>query len=141
MNRNPRKNIGPERIRATVELQRPSAQPAEPPIVPSTPPADPPAEFGRGKPCWPRNEGEIEIPADPPPGAGDPMPGGMGYIGVAQATCTGVRGPFDMDVLVAGPDTIVFGSAQLSTVQALRLCRLLLLAVRLCEVRREEVRP
>lgn len=46
-----------------------------------------------------------------------------------------------MDVLVTGPDAVVFGSAQLSTVQALRLCKLLLLAVRLCDARWAEVRP
>lgn len=57
---------------------------------------------------------------------------------MVQGVCPGTRGPVDMDVLVTGPDTVVFGSTQLSTVQALRLCKLLLLGVQLCNARRKE---
>jgi hypothetical protein len=100
----------------------------------------PTASSDKDKPTWPRNEGEINVPADPPPGDAETPPAEIGYIGVVSATRPGVRGPFDMDVRVTGPDTVVFGSAQLSTVQTLRLCKLLLLAVQLCGAR-QETRP
>lgn len=90
MNHNPRKNIGPERIRATVAFQRPSAPTAEPPIVPSTPPAAQSDEFGRDKPCWPRNESEIELPTEAPPVA-SPVPAGRGYIGAVIERKTAER--------------------------------------------------
>ncbi|KAB2887173.1 MAG: hypothetical protein F9K32_20445 [Desulfobulbaceae bacterium] len=128
---------------ATVTARAPVLPDRDPPPAAVVPPL-PPLTTERDKPCWPRNESDIDLPPEPPespPPAEVEMPKGIGYLGVVQATCPGVRGPFDMDVLVTGPDAVVFGSAQLSTVQALRLCKLLLLAVRLCDARWAEVRP
>lgn len=99
----------------------------------------PPLVVERDKPIWPRNEVEIDLPtAAPPPEPPFPTepPVDVGYLGAVRVCCPGVKEPFDMDVLVTGPDTVVFGAAQLSSVQALRLCKLLLLAVRVCDARR-----
>lgn len=108
---------------------RPAPEPARIPALPE--PLVTPEWHGAP---WPLNEEEIDLPTPAAPAAPEPgpsVPEAMRWIGYVRAGCVGVRGQFDMDVLVLpAPDArIVFGQAQLDREQALRLCHLLLRAV------------
>lgn len=125
----------PETLVYRVE-PKPKADPSAQPVVPPLPAVRPvpvaPPPIGRewhGQP-WPLNETEIDLPTHPVAASGPaereatPI-----YIGTLRVQHPAAPDPLDVDLQVEAPDHIRIGGYWLDRVQALKCCRLLLIAV------------
>lgn len=105
-----------------------------PPASAPTPTWEEPADYHCHRQPWPLNETEIDLPflenqiveacSQRPP-----RPPQL-HIGTVRVLRHGLTGPFDLDVVVELPDQISFGLADMTREQALRLCHLLLKALK-----------
>ena len=97
--------------------------------------ADLPADYCRHTQPWPLVEDDIDLPDDPPP-APEPLLSASHYVGSIHASLHAAFiaiGEVDFDVMIHRPDTVAIGPLRLTREQALKLCRLLLVAVNVSE--------
>lgn len=119
--------------------------PAPAPLLPPAPaPAvvvsdEPAADYRHATPPWPLNEGDIDLPTEPPPADPAPAPSGLHYLGAVRVHFAGIPGDCDLEVMALPPDQVIIGPLYLDIDQGLRLARQLLAA--LGTLTRREPRP
>lgn len=124
----------PSPVVASAVYAVPALSVARPTPPPPAPTWEEPADYHCHRQPWPLNKTEIDLPfletqITEACSQRPPRPPQL-HIGTVRVLRHGLTGPLDLDVVVELPDQISFGLADLSREQALRLCHLLLQALK-----------